>query len=292
MDRMYGGFCFLVVSLFVFAASVADARAEEGRTTSLYLTAGRAQIKDTYLSVIPYKGVDWGMGLERFTVSRFGRHRWNTRHLLEGEMAYASSNRRNTSVMSYMLSYEFLFYRRYELRCGLNLFAGGMMMLDAGAVYNPRNSNNPASAKAALNIGLSGMASYRLHVGRYPVNITYSLSLPAVGMFFCPQYGASYYEMFSLGNRQDWIHFGSFANYMTVINRLTLDLPVNRRSLRVGYEGKFRSMHENHLVYKYYSNSFVVGITWDSSLAAASPRAKRKQAVARAVADGYGNYRL
>lgn len=257
------------------------------RTTSFYASVGDARIKDTYLSAIPYKGVDMSLGFDRFTRSRFGQHRWNTRHVLEGELAYALSDRRNTRLMSYMFSYEFSFYRRYELKCGLNLLAGGVSMLDAGVVYNPYNSNNPASAKAAFNLGLSAMATYRLYLKNYPVNITFTFTLPAVGVFFCPQFGASYYEMFSLGNREGWMHFGSFANYMTVINRLTLDFPVNRRSLRIGYEGKFRSTHQNYLVYQYYSNTFVFGITWDSSLAAASPRLKRKQASARAVACQY-----
>lgn len=273
--------CFTAVSAEKKGAYAAD------RTTSFYTTVGGAQIKDTYLSVIPYKGVNWGVGLDRFTVSRFGGHRWNTRHVLEGDMAYALSDRRNASLISYMFTYEFSFYRRYELECGLNLLAGGLSMLDAGAVYNPKNSNNPVSAKAALNFGLSGMASYRLYLKKYPVNITYSFSVPVIGVFFCPQFGASYYEMFSLGNREDWIHFGTFANYMTVINRLTLDFPVNRRSLRIGYEGKFRSMHENHLVYKYYTNTFILGITWDSSLAVASPRLKRKQAEANSIGENY-----
>lgn len=278
----------LLMLLSVPAFSLAgDAEAVGERTTSFFLSVGGARLKDTYLSVIPYKGADWSVGLERLAVSRFGKHRWNTRHLLEGEMAYAMNGRRNASMMSYMLSYEFMFYRRYETKCGLKLYAGGVSMLDAGALYNPHNGNNPVSAKAAVNVGVSAMATYRLSLGNYPVNIAYSFSVPVLGVFFCPQFGASYYEMFSLGNRQEWIHFGTFANYMTVVNRLTLDFPVNRRSLRVGYEGKFRSMHENYLVYKYYSNSFIVGITWDSSLAAASPRLKRKQAAVNTVVENY-----
>lgn len=269
------GLC-LLLSASVVKAGEGNADASQPLVSSVYFTIGGAQLKDTYLSIIPYKGVDMGVGFERFRTSRFREHKWSIRHVLEMQYATVLNRARNTSMMSMMLDYEFSFYRRYEFPCGVKLFAGGDFTVDAGTVYNPHNGNNPASAKASVNLGIAGMVMYKLQIRNYPINIRYSLSVPAIGMFFCPQFGESYYELFYLGNRRDWLHFGSFANQMFITNLVTLDFPVRRRSVRIGYEGKFRSIHENYLVYQYYSNSFIIGVTIDSVLKGGRPSGKGK----------------
>ncbi|MEG1573686.1 MAG: DUF3316 domain-containing protein [Bacteroidales bacterium] len=256
--------------------------------SSLYFTVGGAQLKDTYLSIIPYRGVDVGVGFERFRTSRFGEHKWNTRHLLEFQYANAHNGPRNTNVMSAMLNYEFSFYRRFEYPCGIQLFAGGNFTIDAGSVCDLNNGNNPAAVKTSVNLGITGALLYKLHIKGYPINMRYSLSVPTIGMFFCPQFGESYYELFYLGNRQNWLHFGSFANQLFITNLVTLDFPIKRRSLRIGYEGKFRSVHKNYQVYQYYSNSFIIGVTIESVVMGAERRSKSKNAaVAQITALNY-----
>lgn len=242
------------------AKSVAENDSARAITSSYYLKIGGSQLKDTYLSIIPYQGAEYGLGYERARVSRFGERKWTTRHLVEAEVAQTYNQRNNCSMMNYMLNYEFDFYRRYSLPCGLKLFVGGNLLTDIGATYTG-SGNNPSAAKASLNLGFAAAAAYKFKIRNYPITIKNNLSLPSAGLFFCPQYGASYYEMFYLGNREDWIHFGWWGNNLYISNMLTIDLPVKRRAIRLGYQCKFRSMEQNHLVYKNYTHEFILGIT-------------------------------
>ena len=105
------------------------------------------------------------------------------------------------------------------------------------------------------------MATYKLKIKNYPITIKNNFSLPTIGAFYCPQYGASYYEMFYLGNREEWIHFGWWGNNLYISNKLTIDLPVKQRSLNIGYQCKFRSMDQNHLKYKNLTHEFILGIS-------------------------------
>ncbi len=53
-----------------------------------------------------------------------------------------------------------------------------------GGLYNLRNSNNPATAKAAIDLGATAMASYHFYISRLPVTLRYQVSLPVIGTFF------------------------------------------------------------------------------------------------------------
>ena len=75
-----------------------------------------------------------------------------------------------------------------------------MIDLNGGFIYNLRNSNNPAQAKAYGSIDASAMAIYKFKIGNYPLVLRYQANLPLMGLMFSPEYGQSYYEIFSLGH--------------------------------------------------------------------------------------------
>lgn len=252
----------LILLLFTLISVTAEGKNDSARViyNSYFFKLGSSQLKDSYLSVIPYKGIEYGAGFENIRDSRFKEHKWATRHLLEAEMAQTYNQRKNSYMMNFMFDYEFDYYRKYNLPCRLKLFVGGNMLLNFGSTYTGIG-NNPASAKASLNFGVAAMASYTLKIRNYPITIKNNFSLPTIGTFFCPQYGVSYYEMFYLGNKEDWIHFGWWGNNLYISNKLTLDLPVKRRSVNIGYQCKFRSINQNHLIYKNLTHEFILGIS-------------------------------
>lgn len=227
---------------------------------STYFSIGNNQVYDTYLSINRYSGLDLGIGHERMRIAPFGDGRLVMRHIFEVGFSSTRNLPGNGRMITGMFDYSFGLYRMFRLPCGLKLLGGGDLVANVGGIYNLRNSNNPAAAKASINAGLAGMAIYTWHIQDYPVTFRYSVSLPFAGAFFCPGYGQTYYEMFSLGNTKGIAHFGSFHNQFDMSNLFTVDFPVGRSALRIGYKNRLRSTHQNHLVYKMYTHVFTVGI--------------------------------
>ena len=66
-------------------------------------------------------------------------------------------------MLSFYLDYSFAMLRRWQLLDGLYVSGGGEAALTLGGLYNLRNSNNPATAKAAIDLGATAMASYHFY---------------------------------------------------------------------------------------------------------------------------------
>jgi hypothetical protein len=95
-------------------------------------------------------------------------------------------------------------------------FAGGGAIGELGGIYNERNSNNPGSLKVSVNLDAAAMAMYRLK----NVTFRWQLSTPFLGMFFSPEYGHSYYEIFSLGKTREpftWDRFMISLHCATIL---------------------------------------------------------------------------
>ena len=43
-------------------------------------------------------------------------------------------------------------------------------------------------------------------------------------------------------------------------NLFTVEIPIGRAALRIGYDNRIRSSRANHLDYFHYSNAFVIGV--------------------------------
>ncbi|MGG6550492.1 UNVERIFIED_CONTAM: DUF3316 domain-containing protein, partial [Prevotella sp. 15_C9] len=74
--------------------------------------------------------------------------------------------------------------------------------IDAGMgfLYNTRNGNNPEQAYLGLNLAPRLSADYAFRIRSHPFQIRYEAQVPLVGVMFSPNYGQSYYEIFSRGD--------------------------------------------------------------------------------------------
>lgn len=226
---------------------------------------GPAQILDTYLSPEDYSGME----LRLMGLTRKPRGRIVHQFLHQGSMSLTSNRADNNDEMGGR--YDF----HYHLRCQLlpakegksswQIEVGGGVETGLGVLYNMRNGNNPVQVEAAVNIAPSAAAFYNLKLPRGPMTVCYELSVPVAGMMFSPNYGQSYYEIFSSGNYDNNIVPTTLLDTPSLRHSITIDLPVSKKSgkprVRLGYLGDYRQAKVNNLKYHHYSHLFVIGWT-------------------------------
>ena len=81
-----------------------------------------------------------------------------------------------------------------------------------------------------------------------------------MGIMFSPEYGESYYEIFSLGNGGKNVLFTSLHNMPSLRQMLSLDIPVKNSTIRIGYLCDIQQSKVNHLKSHTYSHDFMIGV--------------------------------
>lgn len=259
---------FTIVLLFVTSLL----RAEEGvedtakavRPVFAAYTAefGSAHLTDTYLTPLKYTGWHAGFDYSRYQAMKFSPEKWTMRLHANLGVDKTDNPARNASMWSVMLSVDWGMVRKFHPVSNLTLAVGGSTGVDVGCLYNARNGNNPASAKASWTVNLTGYAAYRLNIGRLPVTLMYHPTLPVTGVFFSPDYGELYYEIY-LGDTSGLTHCAWWGNYFSLDNLLTADLHLGDTNLRVGYCGKIFSSEVNHITTNIFTHSLVLGVSGD-----------------------------
>lgn len=141
----------------------------------------------------------------------------------------------------------------------LNIRVGLLADMSLGGLYNTRNSNNPAQARASLNIDPSAMVTWRFSVKGKPFALRYEAAMPLIGIAFSPNYGQSYYEIFTQGNYDHNVVFISPFSGPQLHHALSLDFRLWRTTFTVGYFGDIRQMEANSLKYHQYTHGVAIG---------------------------------
>lgn len=140
-----------------------------------------------------------------------------------------------------------------------NVKLGLLADLSLGGLYNTRNSNNPAQARASLSIDPSVMASWRFNIKNKPFALRYEAAVPVAGIAFSPNYGQSYYEIFTRGNYDHNVVFTSPFSGVQLHQMFTFDFCLWHTTFTIGYIGDIRQMDANSLKYHQYSHGFLIG---------------------------------
>lgn len=229
--------------------------------TSAYMFEfGSASLADSYLTPVTYRGWSAAFAYERMQAMKFSPELWVMQLQARVELDRGRNDADNATMWRVCGDFEWAMFRRWQMPHGITLAAGGSTGLDLGCLYNSRNSNNPASAKAAWTVNLSAYAIWNVSLGRLPVTLRYQPSLPVAGIFFSPEYDELYYEIY-LGNHGGLVHFAWPGSRFAMTNLVTADLHFGSTSLRLGYRGTILSSKANNLVTNVFTHSFVIGVS-------------------------------
>ena len=237
-------------------------------TNSKMIGWGATNILDSYLSPEEYTGLDLRY-ISHTLRQREGSHMIHEL-IHQGNIAYVNNRAKNGREIAGNYNFQYGLHSLFGTwalgRNELQLEAGGNAELNLGFLYNTRNSNNPAQARAFLNMMPVAALTYNFH---HPFRssdyrdfrLRYEVGMPLVGLMFSPNYGQSYYEIFSKGNYDHNLVPTYIGNAPSLRHFLTLDFPLWRATFRIGYQGEYLQAHVNKIKYHTYTHALLLGVT-------------------------------
>lgn len=222
---------------------------------------GRANVLDTYLSPLEYEGPNLSARHRTERLARWGKGRVTVQSHFGGHLAYLHSPTDDGKEWDAELSAAGGWFYNWNPVPRLRLAAGGLLEMSGGFTYNTRGSNNPAQGRLGLALYASGLAEYRFPLFRKTATARLAADMQLMGAQFSPEYGQSYYEIFSLGHTDGIIHFTQPGNCPTYRLQATITLPVWGAQLTLGYEADLRQSKLGGLKRHAWRNQFVIGYT-------------------------------
>ena len=258
----------IILSLLAFVVSSGISASEDTTkveplrpvTSAYMLEIGGSRINDTYLTPLKYTGWMAGFQYERMQAMKFNPEKWVMRLSAGVEIDRTQNLVKNADMWYLGLDASWGMMHRWKLPYGITIGAGGSTSLDVGCLYSTRNGNNPASAKATWAINATGYAAWNFNIGCLPITVKYQPTLPVTGVFFSPDYGELYYEIY-LGNDDGLAHVAWWGNYFAMENLLTADLHLSNTCLRIGYRNQILSTKVNDIVTRMTTHSVVIGVS-------------------------------
>lgn len=253
-------FLMLSLPLNTVAQNTADTtHSDKVITNAQMIGVGGVQILDTYLSPEEYSGTELRY-ISHTTRQREGS-RWSRLVMHQGGFSHSSNRADNGNYVAGTYQFSYGVHHNWTLLGGkMNIRAGGQADVQAGFLYNTRNGNNPAQARLSLNVAPSAAVAYRFRLWNIPLKAQYEAAIPLAGVMFSPNYGQSYYEIFTKGNYDHDIVPTTIGCTPSLRNMLTLDVTLKKTTLRIGWIGDFRQAKVNSLKYHEYSNMFLIGL--------------------------------
>lgn len=256
-------FIMLLIALGTFlsvGAQEDSLRATRYVMRSTLFGVGHSNVFETYLSPLEYTGTEVRFLHESMRMTRLLGGKVSGQSLIQVNASYNKNISQTAEMYAGLVNWSYALHYQFRMNNDkLKILVGPMLDLNGGVVYNRRNSNNPAQAKAYGGLGASGMLIYKFRIARYPLTVRYQANLPLLGVMFSPEYGESYYEIFSLGNGGRNVVFTSLHNNPSLRQMVTLDFPIRNVTMCVGYVCDIQQSKVNNLKSHAYSHNFMIG---------------------------------
>lgn len=249
-------------------------------TNILSMRIGQGKMRNTYLTPLLYSGTSISLEGQRWRMHR--NPVWTNWQQADIIFSTGEDHGQNSEAWTGRLRYRYGILRRWsdsldpstlDIRSEhspWSFYLGPYAGVDLGFDYNLKmaSSNNPATARITTNLGAAGAVSYKFQTPwAQGMKVMLQAHAPLLGMGFCPEYGASYYETFYLNTSGNILHFTSLHNQQDVDVQLAVDFPLAIipwfRSfdsvLRLGGSYHIETMDINDITTRYSSFEFVIG---------------------------------
>ncbi|MCR5312418.1 MAG: DUF3316 domain-containing protein [Bacteroidaceae bacterium] len=259
------GLAIAVTLLLSLCASAQHFSSNKEVMHSTILGVGSSNVLDSYLSPYNYSGPEIRVVRETMRMTRLMGGHVAYQTIVNANASYVENRSGNVNEYAggvrYSNAWLYDFGKLKTNIPGLRLFVGPAASGYIGGVYNTRNGNNPGQLKMDIMVDAEAVAMYDLKLWNRIFGIQYQLSVPLLGCAFSPAYGQSYYEIFELGYYDHNAVFAYPGNMPSWRHLLTVDIPVKKSIIRVGYCGEFMQTKFNSLKYHSYSHDFMIGWT-------------------------------
>lgn len=241
-------------------------------TNSKMIGIGKVNVLDTYLSPEEYNGKEFRYFslTERDNGSNISRELVHQIHFL-----YLHNRTNINSELGCWYNFQYnIHYKLLDFTIGkgkLTMKIGGGIDTNLGALYNIRNSNNPAQAYINVNIAPNIIINYLLHIKGHPILLQYEGQTSIIGLAFTPNYGQSYYEIFSKKNYDNNIVFTTLISTPSTRQYISADYTIHHTTIRLGYALDIQQTKLNDLKYHSWSNLFIIGLVKKFNLVKITP---------------------
>lgn len=233
-------------------------RARQVENTKM-LGLGPQNTLDTYITREEFSGV----ALRFFSQTvrmRLGRA-MKRRITHQGSLSFGKDRADDNSLLGGMYDFSYALLWDKKLLSCLTLQFGGEANAAIGFLYNTQGGNNSGQLKASLDVAPAASLLWDFRLMKRRTNLRYSVSAPLVGLRFSPNYGQSYYEIFSKDNYDRNVRLTTPFSAPCLRQSLILGVRFKRSEMNLGYVFDVRQYEVNHLKYHDYSHIFMIGYT-------------------------------
>jgi len=254
--------CLLVCCLFLSwpLAAQTETNRPYAVNEGTMIGVGGYHIKNTYLSPVTYSGTGVRIVNERMKTVASYDSRLSSFQLIDIDFSSVSNPAGSVGALAGFVDYTFGYHYRFHPLPGLKLLAGGSVKGMFGFVYNTQTANNPIATHIDLDLNASVMGIYTFRIKHYPLTWRVQSDIPLTGALFTPAYGQSYYEIFGLGNTAGVVSFSSLHNKFVMRNYISVDFPVWKFTIRLGYLNNLYRTDIKEIQTRYTSHNLMIGL--------------------------------
>ena len=224
------------------------------------IAIGHARQQDTYLSPLDFKGAQISYLSESQRSVTLWHKSLQRQSFFQLDLSQTESPAGNSDYLGGLLRFDQAWYTTFNSQLSnFNLSLGPQLGGTLGTLYHTRNGNNPAQLIAEVHLAVSAQATYPFTLWKRHFCVRDQVDVPLIGAMFSPNYGQSYYELFSLGHKDHNICLAQPFNAPSLRNQLTLDFKLWKQTFRVGYLLDIRQSHVNDLRRHNINHALLIG---------------------------------